>query len=84
MQHIQWASWGGHQAVGTGIAPYEAPNQGVSQGTEERATIVAFNLGICDGERIYQAVEWYFPKHGEAFNPHQYENICSGSYQPAN
>jgi hypothetical protein len=29
---------------------------------------------------MYQAVEWYFPQHSQAFNPKTYENICTGSY----
>ena len=32
---------------------------------------------------MYQAIEWYFPQHGMAFNPRQYENICSGTYVPS-
>jgi hypothetical protein len=41
---------------------------------------VAFDLGNCDGKLMYRAVEWYFPQHGEHFNPRQYEDICTGSY----
>jgi hypothetical protein len=83
VQHIHWTSWGRARAVGTGIGLYEAPNHGVSQGTKEHATIVAFNLGNCEGERMYRAVEWYFPQHGETFNSHRYENVCTGKYQPS-
>ena len=77
---VVWASWGGTQATATGTAEYVGPNQSVAQGTEETATVVAFNLGSCDGKVMYQAVEWYFPQHGQAFNPNQYENICTGTY----
>jgi len=42
--------------------------------------VVAFDLGSCDGKLMYQAVEWYFPQHGQAFDAGQYENICTGSY----
>ncbi len=48
----------------------------------ESATIVAFDLGTCDGKLMYQAVEWYFPKNGQTFNPSQFEDICNGSYVP--
>jgi hypothetical protein len=29
---------------------------------------------------MYEAIEWYFPRQGETFNPNQYENICRGTY----
>lgn len=78
--NVVWSSWGGTQATGTGTAEYVGPNQSVAQGTEESATVVAFDLGTCDGKYMYQAVEWYFPQHKQAFNPNTYENICTGSY----
>jgi hypothetical protein len=81
--HIVWKSWGGPEAVGTGINDYVGPNQNVSAGTEEPATVVAFNLGTCHGKLMYQAVEWYFPQHGQVFSPGHYENICIGTYVPS-
>lgn len=78
--HVVWSSWGGAQATATGTAEYVGPNQSVAQGTEESATVVAFDLGSCGGKYMYQAVEWYFPQHKQAFNPNTYENICTGSY----
>ncbi len=80
VSHITWKSWGGPKAIGTGTALYVGPNQPVANGTEETATVVAFNLGTCGGKLMYRAVEWYFPQHGQAFNPSQYENICTGGY----
>jgi hypothetical protein len=32
---------------------------------------------------MYRAVEWFFPSHGQRFNPRRYENICTGTYVPA-
>jgi hypothetical protein len=78
--NVVWSSWGGAQATATGTSDYVGPNQSVAQGTEEGATVVAFNLGTCDGKLMYQAVEWYFPQHNQTFNPNQYENICTGTY----
>jgi hypothetical protein len=78
--NVVWSSWGGSQATATGTAEYVAPNQSVASGTEETATVVAFDLGTCGGKYMYQAIEWYFPQHNQAFNPHTYENICTGSY----
>ena len=80
--NVVWGSWGGPRAVGTGISDYSAPNQSVAGGTQLPATIVAFNLGTCDGKLMYQAVEWYFPERGQVFDPNTYENICTGTYVP--
>ena len=80
VQHIVWKSWGGPKAVGTGVSEYVAPNQDVAEGTEEPTTLVAFDLGTCDGKFMYQAIEWYFPQHGQSFDPNQYENVCTGGY----
>jgi hypothetical protein len=78
--NVVWSSWGGTQATATGTAEYVGPNQSVAGGTEESATVIAFDLGTCDGKYMYQAIEWYFPQHDQAFNPNTYENICTGSY----
>jgi lysophospholipase L1-like esterase len=77
---IKWQSWGKASAIGTGISEFVAPGQTVSEGTEESATIVAFNLGKCGGHSAYQAVEWYFPQEGDSFNPGTYINACTGNY----
>ncbi len=81
--HITWQSWGGLTAVGTGTSDYVGPNQTVAEGTQETARIVAFDLGPCGGKLMYRAVEWFFPQHGQAFSPSQYEDICNGSYVTA-
>jgi hypothetical protein len=80
---VVWTSWGGAQAVATGVSDYVGPGQSVAGGTEEAATVVAFDLGTCDGKLMYQAVEWYFPQHGQAFDAARYENICTGTYVPS-
>jgi hypothetical protein len=80
---IVWRSWGGSTAIGTGTSDYVGPHQPVAAGTEESVTIVAFHLGICDGRLVYRAVDWYFPQHGQSFNPNQYEDICIGTYMPS-
>jgi hypothetical protein len=83
VKHITWQSWGGPQAIGHGLAEYVGPNQSVATGTQKPATVVAFNLGTCDGKLMYQAVEWYFPGQHQSFNATHYENICTGSYVPS-
>ncbi len=81
--HIVWQNWGSARATGTGTAEYVGPSQSVATGSAQTATIVAFKLGTCDGKRMYQAVEWYFPQHGQAFDAGRYEDICTGSYVPS-
>ena len=52
-------------------------------GSQQRAIVVAFSLGSCHGKRMYRAVEWYFPQHGQSFSASHYQDICHGSYVPA-
>jgi hypothetical protein len=80
---ITWQSWGGATATGTGTSTYVGANQPVAAGTPQRATIVAFNLGTCAGKLMYQAVEWYFPQHGQSFSGSHYENVCAGTFVPS-
>jgi hypothetical protein len=80
---VVWRSWGGARAIATGISDYVGPNQTVAEGRQEPVTVVAFNLGLCNGRLMYQAVEWYFPQHKQAFDPGHYEDICAGTYVPA-
>jgi hypothetical protein len=79
---LTWSSWGGSQAAGSGMSDYVGPGQSVATGKQKPVTVVAFKLGTCHGTLMYKAVEWYFPKEGQAFSPGQYENICSGRYVP--
>jgi hypothetical protein len=76
--HIRWSAWGNGSITGKGMSYW--PHPSVAAGKEEPVEIVAFNLGTCDGKLMYQAVEWFFPEHGEAFKANQYENVCTGTY----
>ena len=49
----------------------------MADGTQEQVTIVAFNLGQCNGTPAYTAVEWYFPTEGQTFDSGSYENACN-------
>ena len=73
---IQWGSWGGSQAVGTGIADYVAPGEAVYQSTPQAAVIVAYDLGTCSGLLMYQMVSWYFPQFGQSFTPSDSPSFC--------
>ena len=74
---IVWSSWGAASATGTGISDY-APGS-PSEGTNEPVTVVAFDLGYCEGQYMYQRVDWYFPQHGQSFSSAKAENICTGT-----
>lgn len=79
---INWSSWGSATATGTGVAAYYDPTtQSVADSKLEPANVVAFNLGTCKGKLMYQAVTWFFPQHGQHFNPNKgHYNICTGDY----
>jgi hypothetical protein len=73
---ITWQTWGGQQAIGQGISDYVAENQIVAAGSEEPVTIVAFDLGTCRGQAAYLRVEWFYPQHGQGFEPNGMD-ICN-------
>lgn len=77
---IHWRSWGGSRAVGRGIAGFVWPGFAVADGTRyDGATVVAFDLGTCDGHAAYRREEWYFPQYGETFSPAAAGwDICTG------
>jgi opacity protein-like surface antigen len=77
---IHWTTWGGTKAIGTGMSDYVGPNQSVAGGTEESARIVAFHLGSCHRRRAYDAIEWYYPQHGQRFSAGGYLDPCNGRY----
>jgi hypothetical protein len=84
VDHIKWKGWGSEKATGTGEAEYVWPGTDVADnGFSQGAVIVAFHLGNCRGRLAYKAVEWYFPKYGEHFDPDTYIDICSGEYSRA-
>jgi hypothetical protein len=78
---IHWHSWGGSRASGTGTAEWVGPKQIVAQGRfEAGAKVVLFQLGRCRGRSAYDAIEWYFPRHGQKFSAGTYINACTGTY----
>ncbi len=81
---ISWSSWGGAQATGKGTSYWEAPGASVATSVARPAAIVAYNLGTCNDQLMYQAVKWYFPGEGESFDPRGHYNICTGDYIDGN
>jgi hypothetical protein len=80
VEDVQWQSWGRDRATGSGFSYYVAPGKIVADGSRQPATVVAFDLGTCKGVHAYTAIEWYFPQHGETFDPNSYINICTGDH----
>lgn len=73
---VTWSSWGEPTAEGTGEAAYVPPDASNSEAVRERATVIAFDPGICQGERVYQRLTWFFPQHGEYFDPDVAFDAC--------
>lgn len=76
---VHWRSWGGPVAIGSGQS-YDPGDGPVAASVQRTATVEAFNLGVCHGKLMYQAIDWYFPETGGTFDPHRYINICTGEY----
>jgi hypothetical protein len=76
VEGVRWSSWGGARATGTGTASYAAPDQPLAAGKPAQATLVAFDLGQCAGRTAYRKLVWYFPAHGEKFDPANAQNVC--------
>ena len=77
---IHWNGWGDAKTTGTGVGLWVGPHQIVADGIEQSVKIVAFHLGTCHGRRAYNAIEWFFPQHGQRFSKGSYINPCSGRY----
>ncbi len=76
---VHWQSWGGPVAIASGMS-YDPGNSIVANSVLRAVTVEAFNLGVCHGTLMYQAIEWYVPADGQKFDPHIYINICTGTY----
>lgn len=84
VEQIEWESWGGDRAVGTGISTVvRDPSAGVAGSSPEDVLIVAFDLGDCHGTRAYRAVAWYPPAQDSGGLPRDYIDICQGEYVTA-
>jgi len=79
-ENVTWQSWGGSQAIGTGTSDYVTGDESVAAGSQEPVTVVAFDLGVCEGQPAYLKVAWYFPEYGESFGPNNAElSTCEDS-----
>jgi hypothetical protein len=73
---VHWTTWGGEQAVGRGVAEYVGPNGSPATGHDEPATVVASDLGRCQGHVVYRELEWYFPQHHEQLRQKYQWHTC--------
>jgi hypothetical protein len=80
VKNIRWSMWGSSRAIGEGLGLWIGPKRHSFEGTRERVRIVLFQLGYCHGKRAYEAIEWYFPQHGERFSATNYIEACTGEY----
>jgi hypothetical protein len=69
LRDITWQTWGGPQALGTGLGWWVPPDKAVGEGEEAPINLVAFELGNCDGRLVYRNLAVYFPTHGGSFDP---------------
>jgi hypothetical protein len=75
VEDVRWTGWGEEVAIGSGYS--YVPHESVADSTREPVEVIAFDLGVCEGENAYQAVDWYSPQLGEEFDPVQYYDICT-------
>lgn len=75
---VVWRSWGSPRATATGLSTDDSSGVIVARAPIRKATVVAFDLGVCNGRYMYQGFEWYFLEDGQKFNGREFTNICSG------
>lgn len=70
---VTWSSWGGDKAEATGLGNWREAGVGTH---EAPATVVAFDVGTCNGKRAYRKAAIFFPQRGESFDPANGVNVC--------
>ncbi|GAC80834.1 hypothetical protein SAMN04488550_0603 [Gordonia malaquae] len=72
---ITWSDWGGAQAVGTGTGVWREDGR-VGREQYIPATVVASDIGTCNGKRAYLKIVWYFPSKGETADAGREMKTC--------
>ena len=75
VEDVKWTGWGTDIAIGSGFSYYAQDS--VADSNREPVVVVAFDLGVCNGKTGYQGVVWYYPQHGQEFDPSSTYDICS-------
>ncbi|WP_299487266.1 hypothetical protein [uncultured Gordonia sp.] len=73
--NITWSSWGGDRAEGSGTGTYRVDGR-VGKEQYIPATVVASNIGMCNGKRAYLTIAWYFPSKGETASAGREMKTC--------
>lgn len=75
IRDITWSDWGADRAEGVGIGTWR---EGGRVGREQYipATVVASDIGTCDGKRAYLKINWYFPSKGETLDSREGMRTC--------
>jgi hypothetical protein len=81
--NITWSGWGTAKAIGHGTG-WDVPAGGSQdQGHKAPATVVAYQLGSCNGHRAYESFGWYFAGDGGHFDPNYFIDACTGQLETA-
>jgi hypothetical protein len=80
---ITWQTWGSQQAIGTGTGYWVGPGQIVAQASPQPARVTAFDPGMCGGEYMYRALEWYFAGEGQTSSSNPPEQLCVLEHPPS-
>lgn len=76
---LSWQDWGGERATGIGLGYYAQPGSGRANAPVEEGvpvTVVAFEPTMCQGQRAYTKVAYYFPSKGETFESARILSAC--------
>ena len=78
---IEWESWGDETAIGHGTGYLAPPGIGANGAAEEPATVVASDLGDCNGVYAYRDIRWFFVEAGESisFDGEPWYDTCARS-----
>jgi hypothetical protein len=76
-QGVHWQHWGAAKSTGFGIGWYPPPGHSVADGVSVTVSLHAFDLGSCNGHRVYRKMSWYF-KYGGSFQFGTALGICGG------
>ena len=66
---VEWKSWGTGQATASADGYFMGPGENFG------VTLYAFDLGQCEGTKVYQGLEWQV---SGPFDPAKYFDVCTG------
>ena len=66
--------------VGDGRADEKQQKQQLLALRSDRDQISVYLRDVDTAQRAYDAITWYYPQHGDHFDPREYINACTGRY----